>query len=90
MCSCTDYLIYSTICKHIHLLHRFRERHGDVQFDIAHSFDTTVTDITDEKTQEITDLTQMVKEETKADIDLAKRKCQDVLMELLGRVQETD
>ena len=90
MCSCTDYLIYSTICKHIHLLHRFRERHGEVQFDIAHSFDTTVTDITDEKTQEITDLTQMVKEETKADIDLAKRKCQDVLMELLGRVQETD
>ena len=37
-CTCTDYLLYTTICKHTHLLHRFRERNGKVSPTVAAQF----------------------------------------------------
>ena len=87
--NCTDFLLYSTICKHIHLL-RFRERHGEVNSEREQEFGTDCDNVADAKTQEVSELAQTVKDECKSDIEIVKRKCQDVIMEFIEMVQKED
>ena len=57
-CSCVDFLLYSTICKHIHLVHQYRER-NERKTEIC---EEPITERNDDKDEEFIQLTEMVKE----------------------------
>ena len=68
-CSCVDFLLYSTICKHIHLVHQYRER-NERKTEIC---EEPITERNDDKDEEFIQLTEMVKDKTKSDFALTKK-----------------
>ena len=78
-------LLYSTICKHIRLVHQYRGR-NERKTEIC---EEPITERNDDKDEYI-QLTKMVKDKTKSDFALTKKKCLDLLLELSGIVQNTD
>ena len=85
-CSCVDFLLYSTICKHIHLVHQYSKR-NERETKIC---EETITERNNDKDEEFIQFTEMVKDKTKSDFALTKTKCLDLLLELSGMVQNTD
>ena len=77
-CSCVDFLLYSTICKHIRLVHKYRER-NERKTEVC---EETITERNDDKDYEFIQLTKMVKDKTKSDFALTKKKCLNLLLEL--------
>ena len=65
-CFCVDFLLYSTICKRIHLVHQYRERNERKTVLCEET-------ISDNKDEEFIQLTGMVKDETKSDFALTKK-----------------
>ena len=51
---------------------------------------TDCDNVVDVKTQEVSELAKMVKDESKSDVQIVKRKCQDFIMEVIGMVHTTD
>ena len=78
-------LLYSTICKHIRLVHQYRGR-NERKTEIC---EEPITERNDDKDEYI-QFTKMVKDKTKSDFALTKKKCLDLLLELSGIVQNTD
>ena len=52
-CSCLDFLLYSTICKHVHLVHQYRER-NERKTEIC---EEPITERNDDKDEEFIQLT---------------------------------
>jgi len=46
-CSCVDFAVHSTVCKHVHTVHELRRDRGEVHMTDAGSLDEVITPITD-------------------------------------------
>ena len=57
------------MCKHIHLVHQYRER-NEMKTEIC---EEPITERSDDKDEEFIQLTGMVKDETKSDFALTKK-----------------
>ena len=69
ICSCIDFLLCSTICKHIHVVHQYKEK-DERKTEIC---EEPITGRRDDKYEEFMQLTAMVKNKTKLDFASSKK-----------------
>ena len=88
-CTCTDFLLYCTICKHIHLVHRQRERSGTVGLSRDARNDGAELHQTDGN-DELHDLVQMVQNESRATYEELKERAKELFLSIIGSIEESD
>ena len=87
-CTCTDYQLYFTICKHIHLVHRHRLLKNEIIADIV---DESYTPQDDEMQADETDeLFKMVTNEKCNHLASLKQEGEALFHSLIGSIQESD
>lgn len=88
-CTCIDFLLYCTICKHIHLVHRQRERFGTVGLlcdagddgrEVCHS----------DGADELSELVGMVQHESRTTYEELKEKAKELFLSIIGSIEESD
>ena len=87
-CTCTDYQLYFTICKHIHLVHRHRQLEKNINADIGDNCSTTQDD--EMQTDEANELFQMVKNEKCNHLETLKQEGEALFHSIIGSIQECD
>lgn len=92
-CTCTDFLFYCTVCKHIHSVHRSRERSGsDAEQDVDGSEEQI--DLTNECSSlsgELNGLVNMTRHGNEnTNIEVIKRNAKNALLAIIGSLENSD
>ena len=75
------------ICKHVHLLYRYRERSGNLPTE---SSDNVETELDKDRVDDLAQLTSMIKEPEKSTLEKRKKNTENVLLEILGLLKDSD